>query len=70
MAQRVSIQLVDDLDGKALPEGKGETVSFAIDGVSYEMDLSLKHADALRGVLQDYIAVARKVSRKGGSTAL
>jgi Lsr2 len=44
MAQRVITQLVDDIDGKEIAEGKGETVSFALDGVSYEVDLSTKNA--------------------------
>jgi nucleoid-associated protein Lsr2 len=33
MAQRVITELVDDLDGTALAEGKGETVAFSIDGL-------------------------------------
>jgi hypothetical protein len=44
MAQRVITQLVDDIDGKEIAEGAGETVSFALDGVSYEIDLSSKNA--------------------------
>ena len=44
MAQQVQVVLVDDLDG-----GKAaETVSFALDGVSYEIDLSAKNAAKLR----------------------
>ena len=69
MVQRVITQLVDDIDGKELTEGKGETVAFAIDGTSYEIDLSNKNADAFRGLFQDYIAAGRKVGRKQGSKA-
>ena len=47
MAQQVQVVLVDDLDG-----GKAaETVSFALDGVSYEIDLSDKNAAKLRDAL-------------------
>jgi hypothetical protein len=58
MAQRREIQLIDDLDG-----GPADTtVSFAIDGTSYEIDLSAAHAEEVRSALQPYIAVARTVS--------
>lgn len=66
MAQKVITQLVDDIDGKEIADGKGETVSFALDGASYEIDLSSKNADAFRGLFQDHVAVARKVGRKAG----
>lgn len=69
MAQRVITQLVDDLDGKELKEGDGETVTFALDGTSYEIDLSRKNADKFRGVLQDYIAAGRKVGKAKGAKA-
>ena len=34
MAQRTRIELTDDIDGKVLRNGSGETVSFALDGTS------------------------------------
>lgn len=63
MAQKVNIVLVSDLSGEELADGKGETVSFALDGTTYEMDLSNKEADKFRGLFQDYIAAARKAGR-------
>lgn len=66
MAQKVITQLVDDLDGKELKDGDGETVTFALDGTTYELDLSRKNADKFRGVFQDYIAAGRKVTGKPG----
>jgi hypothetical protein len=57
MAQRVQVQLVDDVDGKAA----SETVNFGLDGVSYEIDLSDKNAKALRKAYQTWIASARRV---------
>jgi predicted Rdx family selenoprotein len=65
MAQRVITELVDDLDGTALAEGKGETVAFSIDGVEYNIDLSDKNAAKLRKAVQPYIDAGRKV---GGQT--
>ncbi|MCF2529349.1 histone-like nucleoid-structuring protein Lsr2 [Yinghuangia soli] len=62
MAQKVQILLVDDLDG-----GKAdETVTFALDGVSYEIDLSEANAGELRSALAPYVQVARKT---GGRAA-
>lgn len=56
MVQRVSIELVDDLDGS---DG-AETVSFALDGVSYDIDLSTKNAAKLREALAVYVGAARR----------
>ena len=41
MAQRVHIVLEDDVDGSKADE----TVSFGLDGSSYEIDLSAKNAE-------------------------
>lgn len=61
VAQRVQIVLDDDLDG-----GKAdETVSFALDGSAYEIDLSAKNAAKLRDALALYVGSARKVSSRG-----
>ena len=58
MAQKVHIVLVDDLDGTEATE----TVSFGLDGTSYEIDLNDKNAAALRDALAGYVGHARKVS--------
>ena len=44
MAQITQVKLVDDLDGGEA----AESVSFSLDGKTYEIDLSEKHAAALR----------------------
>jgi hypothetical protein len=65
MAQKVNIVLVDDIDGTEATE----TVTFGLDGTSYEIDLSDTHAAALRDVLGPYIGHGRKVGsapRRGG----
>jgi hypothetical protein len=61
MAQKTLIQLVDDLDGTALSDGEGKAVTFALDGVSYEIDLSQAHVDELTQALAPYVAAGRKV---------
>ena len=58
MAQRTHIDLIDDLDGSPA----AETVSFAIDGVSYEIDLSDRNAAALRDAIAPFSAAGRKQS--------
>jgi nucleoid-associated protein Lsr2 len=62
MAQKVQVILVDDIDGGAADE----TVSFSLDGVSYEIDLSTKNAASFRDGLAQYVGTARKV---GGRSA-
>ncbi len=59
MAQRVQVLLVDDIDGREARE----TVSFGLDGVSYEIDLSEDNAGKLRTQLATWIGHAR---RSGG----
>lgn len=56
MAQRVQVVLEDDIDGGAAEE----TVVFALDGASYEIDLSTKNANKLRDVLAPYTGVGRR----------
>ena len=69
MAKKVTIQLVDDLDKSSAAD---ETVSFSLDGVNYEIDLTAKNAAALRDALALYIGHAervggRKATRSAGS---
>lgn len=64
MAQKTIVQLIDDLDNSAAEE----TVSFSLDGASYEIDLSKKNADKFREALAAYVANARRANRFGGST--
>lgn len=58
MAQKVNIILVDDLDGSEATE----TVTFGLDGVTYEIDLNDSHAGELREAVEKYVGYARKVS--------
>lgn len=57
MAQRVNVILVDDLDGS----DADETVTFGLDGVDYEIDLTDAHAAALRDALALYVGHGRRV---------
>ena len=57
MARRIQVLLEDDLSGGPADE----TVPFALDGRTYEIDLSAENAQALRDAFAPWIAVARKV---------
>lgn len=61
MAQKVHVLLVDDLDGGEAEE----TVTFGLDGVSYEIDLSSGNAKQMRETLASYVGAARRVSGRG-----
>ena len=67
MAQKYIVQLVDDLTNEPIEDGAGETVHFAVDGVSYSIDLSTGHADEFRSALNQYVSAARKADAAGGS---
>ena len=56
MVQRVQVILEDDVSGGAATE----TVEFALDGVSYEIDLNDENASKLRNDLAGWIADARR----------
>jgi hypothetical protein len=57
MSQKVVVELIDDLDG-----GKAEeTVSFGLDGRTYNIDLSGRNAKALRKAMAPFVGSARKV---------
>ena len=58
MAQKVLVQLVDDLDGTSSDDVS--TVSFGLDGGEFEIDLSAANAENLRKVLEEYVAKGRR----------
>jgi hypothetical protein len=56
VAREVIEKLIDDLDGSPAVE----TVAFALDGTSYEIDLSKRNAAAFRKSLDRYVRVAQR----------
>lgn len=65
VAQKVTVQLVDDLDGSVAEE----TVEFGLDGVSYQIDLSMVNAEKIRDLLGDYVAHARRSGARRRGTS-
>ncbi|MGH3972653.1 MAG: histone-like nucleoid-structuring protein Lsr2 [Pseudonocardiaceae bacterium] len=66
MAQKTIVTLIDDLTGEEAEDIT--TVEFALEGVTYEIDLADDNAAKLRDNLACYVAAARKTSgrRPGG----
>jgi Lsr2 len=60
VAQRMLVVFEDDLDGS---EAEG-TVTFALNGVGYELDLSKKNRDKLLKAFEPYVSGGRKVSTR------
>ena len=70
MAQKVLVQLVDDLDGTS--SNDISTVTFGLDGVTYEIDLNEENANNLRQHLSEFIGSARRTGgriKRGGAPA-
>jgi hypothetical protein len=68
MARRIVVTDVDDVDGSTA----AETVTFGLDGVDYEIDLSARNAKRLRAALEPYRAAGRRtggVSKRAVRTA-
>lgn len=63
MAQKVQVVLVDDVDGGTAEE----TVSFALDGVTYEIDLNTENAAKLRESFAQWVGHARRVGGRSRS---
>lgn len=64
MAQRVQVILVCDLHDDETPGT--ETVTFALDGAAYEIDLCADHAREIRNGFARYVGVARRSSGRAG----
>ncbi len=63
MAKTVFVKLTDDLDGTDAEE----TISFALDGKGYDIDLSKSNADKLRKALEPCVTKAVSSGRAARS---
>ncbi len=63
VAKKTTVTLVDDLDGSQAEE----QVMFAVDGRTYEIDLSAANGARLRDALAPYISAARRTGGRRGS---
>jgi nucleoid-associated protein Lsr2 len=62
VAQKTIVTLIDDLTGEEAEDIS--TVEFALEGVTYEIDLANDNAARLRDNLARYVAAARKVNAR------
>jgi hypothetical protein len=60
VAQKTVVELVDDLDGGEADE----TVTFALDGVDFMIDLSSENANRLRETLAEFVGNARRTDSR------
>lgn len=60
MAQKTHILLIDDVDGSAADE----TVTFGLDGIMYEIDLTAARAAELRAAVAAFTPHARRVDAR------
>jgi Lsr2 len=67
MAQRTIVTLVDDLTGEEAENIS--TVEFALEGATYELDLTDENSAKLREALSPYASAGRKIGgrRRSGS---
>ncbi|MGI5130827.1 histone-like nucleoid-structuring protein Lsr2 [Pseudonocardia sp. CA-107938] len=56
MAKQTTVTLIDDLDGSVADE----QVEFAVDGRSYEIDLSAANSARLRELLAPFVSAGRR----------
>ena len=65
VAKQTTVTLVDDIDGSEADE----QVEFAVDGRSYEIDLSAANVARLRDALSPFISAARRTGARRSSGA-
>src|SRR3954452_7123501 len=63
MAQRIQVLLVCDLHDDETPGT--ETITFTLDGASYEIDLCEQHAVKMRERFATYIGAGRRAGGRG-----
>ena len=66
MAQKTIVTLIDDLTGEEAEDIT--TVEFALEGVTYEIDLADENAAKLRDNLSRYVAADRKTGARRPGT--
>jgi Lsr2 len=68
VAQKTIVKTYDDLDGSEI-DADGKSITFSIEGSTYEIDLSSKNVEKMREAFAVYTEKARKVSGRGARGA-
>lgn len=66
MAQRKIVTYVSDLSGAEITDNDTPTVTFALDGQEFAIDLSDKEQEKFRKIFEPYVAVATKGKKERG----
>lgn len=69
MGRKITVSILDDLDGTPIdPEGH-IPVTFALHGTTYTLDLSPTNGDAFYAALSPYVDAATKIGTRAGNFA-
>lgn len=68
MAKKTIVEIIDDIDGEPIDSG-GETISFAVNGIEYSIDLNGKNAIEFHRKLDYYIRHAERVGGRKRANA-
>jgi len=66
VAEKVTVELVDDLDGSPAEE----TIQFSINGSTYRIDVSKKNSDAFWKALKPYVDAAQPTKAARSATPI
>jgi hypothetical protein len=66
MAQKIQVLLTCDLESGDKPGT--ETIAFAVEGKTYEIDLCTKHAKQLRDAVAPFIEAGRRTGSRGAGS--
>lgn len=61
MAKETITRLIDDLTGKPIEDGSGESITFSVNGKTYEIDLEEKAAAKFHSFLATYVDAGTEV---------
>ena len=68
MAERIVVQLVDDINGTELTDDTGERINFSVRGVDYQIDLSAANVAKFEKALAPYLDAATRVGGRRSRT--
>jgi Lsr2 len=61
VAERIVVQLVDDINGTEITDDSGERINFSVRGVDYQIDLSAANVAKFEKALAPYLDAATRV---------
>lgn len=65
MAQRTIVQFIDDIDGSQADQ----SITFGLDGLTYEIDLSETNAARLREAMSPWVQAGRRTGKSRSGSA-